>query len=343
MKPSEPNSQQVPPPVALHRLISGHWIAQAISVAAKLGVADYLTDGPQHTDKLARSVGAHSGALYRLLRALASVDVFTEVEPQRFALTPIGHYLQTGVAGSLRALALLVNELDWEAWGQMLHSLKTGETAFQHVHGMAPFAYCQGHPEVGKTFDEAMTGFVTENGIAVVTVYDFSLFEKIVDVGGGHGALMVAILPASPATRGVIFDLPSVIDGARKTIEAAELSSRCDCVAGDFFVSVPAGGDAYILASIIHDWDEERSVAILKNCRRAMANDAKLLLVEMVIPPGDAPFFGKWLDLEMLVCFRGRERTEAEYQALLATAGFRLTRIVATHTPSSVIEAVPIT
>jgi O-methyltransferase domain/Dimerisation domain len=342
MTPSEPSPQQVPPPVALHRLMSGHWIAQAIFVAAQLGVADYLTDGPQHADALAQSVGAHPGALYRLLRALASVGVFTEIAPQRFALTPIGTSLQTGITGSLHALALTGNVLDWEAWGQLLYCVKTGEPAFQHVHGMDPFTYFQHHPEVGKIFDEAMTGFVTENSLAVVTAYDFTPFTTIVDVGGGHGALMVAILQASPATRGVILELPSVLDGARATLEAAGLLSRCDCVAGDFFASVPAGGDAYILASIIHDWDTERSLTILRNCRRAMTNDAKLLLEEMVIPPGDAPFFGKWLDLEMLACFGGQERTEAEYQALLAAAGFQLTRIVPTHTPSSVIEAVPV-
>jgi hypothetical protein len=322
--------------------MSGHWIAQAIFVAAQLGVADELRGGPQPTDALARSVGAHPGALYRLLRALASVGVFTEVGPQCFALTPIGTYLQTGIAGSLRALALTGNVLDWEAWGQLVHSVKTGAPAFQHVHGMDPFRYFQHHAEAGTIFDEAMTGFVTENGMAVVTAYDFTPFTTIVDVGGGHGALMVAILRASPDTRGIILELPNVLDGARATLEAAGLLSRCECVAGDFFASVPTGGDAYLLASIIHDWDAERSVTILQNCRRAMAHDAKLLLVEMVVPPGDAPSFGKWLDLHMLVCFGGQERTEVEYQTLLEAAGFRLTCVVSTHTPSSVIEAVPV-
>lgn len=330
----------VPPPVALHQLMSGHWVSQAISVVAKLSVADHFANGPCSVDELARNVGAHPGALYRLLRALASVGVFTEVAPQHFALTPIGAYLQTGIPGSLRGLALTVTELDWDAWGRMLYSVTTGGVAFEHVHGMSAFAYFERHPEVGRTFDEAMTGFVAENGLAVVTAYDFAPFPTIVDVGGGHGELMIAILKASPTTRGVISERPSVVEVAKRRIGAAALSSRCDCVPGDFFVSVPAGGDAYILASIIHDWDEERSVAILKSCHRVMADHAKLLLVEMVIPPGDAPFFGKWLDLEMLVCFGGRERTAAEYQTLLAAAGFRLTRIVPTHTPSSIIEAV---
>lgn len=332
----------IAPTAALDQMISGHWVAQAIYVAAKLGVADHLGDGPRAVGELARAVGADPGALYRLLRALASHGVFTEVAPQCFALTPIGAYLRSGVPGSLRALALTVNELDWRAWGHMLHSLRTGEPAFAQVHGMNPFEYFQRHPEVGAMFDEAMTAFVTEHGLAVAAAYDFTPFAEVVDVGGGHGALMSAVLRASPATRGVIVDLPSVVAGAKQRIEAAGLASRCDCVAGDFFVSVPAGADAYVLASIIHDWDDERGVAILGSCRRAIGEHGKLLLVEMVLPPGDAPFAGKWLDLEILVCFGGRERTAAEYETLLSRAGFRLTRIVPTHTPSSVVEAVPV-
>jgi hypothetical protein len=209
MTPIEHGSQQVPPPVALHRLMSGCWISQAICVAAQLGIADHLTDAPKTADELARAVGAHAGALYRLLRALASVGVFTEVESQRFALTSMGSYLQTGIAGSLRALALMGNALDWAAWGQLLHSVKTGEPAFQHVHGMDPFAYFQHHPEIGKIFDEAMTGFVTENVVEIVTAYDFTLFTTIVDVGGGHGALMAAILQASSTTRGSFSSCPA--------------------------------------------------------------------------------------------------------------------------------------
>jgi hypothetical protein len=178
--------------------------------------------------------------------------------------------------------------------------------------------------------------------LATVEAYDFTRFAKVVDVGGGYGTLMAAILEKSSKTRGVIFDLPRVIEGARRYIEARNLQSRCECVEGDFFASVPEGGDAYVLASIVHDWDEEHALTILKNCRRAMGREAKLLLVEMVIPPDDSPFFGKWLDLHMMVCLGGRERTAEEYGELLARAGFRLTSVLRTSTPSSVVEAEPV-
>ena len=199
----------------------------------------------------------------------------------------------------------------------MLHSVRTGETAFRQVHGVDPFEYFERNPEVGRIFDEAMNGFVSQNGLAVVEAYDFTRFASIVDVGGGQGVLMSAILAASPGARGVIFDRPAVIERARARIEGAGIASRCDAVAGDFFVSVPSGADAYLLASILHDWDDERCLAILHCCRRAIPEDGKLLLVEMVIPPGNDPFFGKLLDLEMLVCFGGRERSEDEYRQLL--------------------------
>ena len=338
MTSAERHPQRPPPSVALDQLVTGYWVSQALYVAAKLGVADQLKDGSRGVDELASALGAHAGALYRLLRALASLGVFTEVESRQFALTPMGACLRAGVPGSMRALVLYM-DLDREAWGQLEHSVRTGDTAFDHIHGMGFFDYLQQHPAEGKLFDEAMTGYVSQNTAAVIAAYDFTRFSKIIDVGGGHGALMNAILKASPESKGVIFDQSSVVEGAKKKVEAAGLSARCECVGGDFFVSVPAGGDAYTMASIIHDWDDARAIAILKNCRRAMSGEETLLLIELVIPPGDAPFFGKLLDLEMLVVNGGRERTEAEYQALLAAAGFRLTRVVPTYSLASVIEA----
>jgi hypothetical protein len=265
--------------------------------------------------------------------------VFAEAAPGQFALTTMGSYLRCDVAGSLRAQFLEITELDWAPWGDLPHSVRTGEAAFGHHHGMGLFDYLERHPEVGKMFDEAMTGFVTENGLAVVSAYDFGAFDTIVDVGGGHGALMAAILESAPRTRGIVVDRPEVIESARPIIAAAGLSARCECVGGDFFESVPSGGDAYVLASIIHDWDDERSVAILRTCRQAMHAAAKLLLVEMVVPSGDEPSYSKLLDLEMLVLTGGRERSEAKYRGLLADAGLQLTRIVRTRTNSSIIEA----
>ena len=332
---------ELPPSIRLHQLMAGHWISQAIYVAAKLGIADRLANAPQTVPDVAREVGADPQALHRLMRALASVGLFTEVSPARYGLTPIGYFLRTGVPGSLRALALTVTELDWQPWGQLLHSVRTGETAFPRVYGASVFEYFAQHPDTARMFNEAMIDYVSQSIRAVVSAYDFAPLRTIVDVGGGHGALMSAILEANPAARGVVFDLPAVVEGAASDVAARGLADRCTCVPGDFFQSVPEGGDAYLLASIVHDWDDRSSVTILKSCRRAMSPRARLLLVEMVIPAGDAPFFGKLLDLEMLVCFGGRERTEAEYRDLLGAAGFELLRVVSTEAPASVIEARP--
>ena len=335
------NNKELPPSVALMQMITGFWVSSAIYVAAKLGLADHMGDNSINADELALRVRAHPGALYRLLRALSSIGVFTEVEPRCFALTPIGNCLKSG-PGSLRAFSIVGKEIGWETWGQLLHSVKTGETAFDHLHGMGYFDYLQQNPELAQLFDEAMTGFVTMNGLAVAAAYDFTPFATIIDVGGGHATLMASILKQNPQAKGIVFDRPEVAEGAKSSLASAGVSDRCEYIGGDFFVTVPTGGDAYLLASVIHDWDDEKSIEILKNCRRAMGGTAKLLLVEMVIPPGDTFFFGKLLDLNMLVNFSGRERTELEYRNLLSDAGFQLTRIVPTKTPSSLIEAIPV-
>jgi hypothetical protein len=340
MKPFENEPRQFPPSAVLLQTMSGFWVSAAIYAAAKLGLADYLADGPVSADDLAQKAGSHPGALYRLLRALASAGLFTEVESRRFALTPVGECLRTGVPGSLRSYAITAKEMGWEPWGQLLHSIKTGGTAFEHVRGMGYFDYLKERPKLAGLFNEAMTGFVTLNGFAVAEAYDFTRISKIVDVGGGRGALTSAILKKYPTMSGIIFDLPDVVEGTGKKLAAAGVADRCECTGGDFFKEVPSGGDIYLMASIIHDWDDDHAIAILKNCRRAMSDSAKLLLVEMVIPTGDAPFFGKLLDLMMLVNFGGRERTEAEYRDVLAAAGLRLTKIMPTRTPSSIIEAV---
>lgn len=261
------------------------------------------------------------------------------MEPRCFALTPIGNCLKSGIPGSLRAFSIVGREVGWEPWGQLLHSVRTGETAFAHLHGMGYFDYLKQDIELAQLFE---TGFVTMNGLAVAVAYDFSLFSTIIDIGGGRATLMATILKQNPQTKGIVFDRPEVAEGAKKSLASAGVSDRCEYIGGDFFVAVPSGGDAYILSSIIHDWDDEKSLAILKTCRRAMGGAAKLLLVEMVIPPGDTSFFGKLLDLNMLVNFSGKERTELEYRNLLSASRFQLTRIVPTKTPSSLIEAIPV-
>ena len=323
-------------------MITGAWITQAVNVAATLGVADHLADGSQTVEDLATRVGADAGALYRLLRALASVGVFTEVEPSAFGLTPMAESLRSDVPGSQRAPARVMGSDEWwRAWGQLGHSVRTGQTLFEHVHGSPAFTYMAEHPKLRQLFQDAMTGFVSQTCAAVIAAYDFTPYATIVDVGGGHGALMGSILQASPQTKGIVFDLPHVVEGAKQPLDELEVASRYQCVGGDFFVAVPPGADAYILTSIIHDWDDERSKVILENCRKAMSPSGKVLLVEMVIPPGDTPFFGKILDLEIMVTPGGRERTADEFRALLSSAGLELTRIVPTEAPSSIIEAVP--
>jgi ubiquinone/menaquinone biosynthesis C-methylase UbiE len=334
-----PSNAAVPPSVAMLQMISGFWISRAIYIAAKLGIADQLRDGPKTVDELAAATATHAPSLYRVLRALASVGVFSEDKKRGFALTPLAETLRTDAPGSLRAFATVeLGEEHYPAWGELLHSVRTGEIAFDRAFGMPVWKFFEQNPENAKTFNDAMTGFTLAVNDAVLSSYDFSSFGKIVDVGGGHGSLIASILKTNPKMRGVLFDAPPVIEGARHRLKDEGLAERCEATAGDFFDSVPSGGDAYIVKWIIHDWDDERSVTILKNCHRAMAKNGRLLLVEAVVPHGSEPHFSKYMDLNMLIMTGGRERTEDEYRTLLEASGFKLTRIVPTGSPMSIIE-----
>jgi SAM-dependent methyltransferase len=340
-EPTRTASIDIPPPVAMLQMIAGFWVSRAIYIAAKLGIADLLKDGPKNSEELAQVTGMHALSLYRVLRALASVGVFAEDEHGRFVLTSLAATLRTDVPGSLCAFATAeLGEDHYPAWGEVLHSVKTGEIAFDHLFGMDVWQYRAQHPEDGRIFDEAMASFSSVVNAAIVASYDFSSIGKIVDVGGGDGSLIASILKANLQTKGVLFDLLHVTAGARQRLEREGLTERCEVVAGDFFGSVPNGGDAYLLKWIIHDWDDDRSVTLLKNCHRAMAKNGKLLVVEAIIPLDNAPSFHKFMDLNMLVMTGGRERTEAEYQALLEAAGFRLTRVISTQSEMRVIEGV---
>jgi hypothetical protein len=331
-----------PPSARMTDLIFGFWTAKAIRVAAILGVADHIEAGPKTAEELAGLVGAHGPSLHRLLRALASVGIFKEDDRRRFAPTPLGSTLRSGVPGSLRDTAIsMLDDGHGRCWDDLLHSLRTGEIACDHVHGTNIWDYYAHHPEEERAFNGAMTGLSQMVGGAVVEAYDFSPFGKIVDVAGGQGSLLSQILRATPKARGVLFDAPRVVEGAGPNLEAAGVADRVERIGGDFFESVPAGGDLYTLKWIVHDWDDERSLAILKNCRRAMHPGARLLLVEAVIPPGNEPMWGKFLDLNMLVITGGKERTEREFAALLASAGLRLTRVIPTKSPVSIVEAEP--
>jgi O-methyltransferase domain/Dimerisation domain len=330
---------QAPPRFQLQQMISSYWIASAIGVAANLGIADRLADGPKSSDELAQATGSHPRALYRLLRALAGVGIFTEVEPERFGLTPMAEALQTDAPASLYGYAVyLCNDLLWRTWSQLGYSVQTGQPAFKHLFGLDPWEYRVRHPEFAASFNAAMTGVSTQIAQAVTGAYDFSGVGTVVDVGGGHGGLLTALLRANPGLHAVLFDLPQVIKEAREPLRAAGLLERCDLVAGDMFEAVPADGDLYMLSRVIHDWDDNRAVTILANCRRVMGRHSTLLLVEEVIPPGDVPFYGKLGDLNMLVLAGGQERTEAEYRALYAAAGFTLRQIIPTRSRMSLLE-----
>jgi O-methyltransferase domain/Dimerisation domain len=330
------------PPATLLQMMTGYWVSQALHVAAKLGIADLLADGPVDCEDLAAATDTHAPSLQRVLRALASVGVFTEVSPGSFALTPLAELLRTETPGSMRALAIMYAEEQYRAWGELLHSVRTGETAFEQQFGMGYFEYLAQHPESDRVFNEAMTGWTHQLVGAVVDTYDFSAFKTVVDVGGGYGALLAAILQNNSGMRGILFDLPHVVASAEEQLAATEVADRCTFVGGDFFAEVPAGGDAYVLSQILHDWDDERCMAILGQCRRAMPDHGKLLVVELVLPEGDEPFLGKWLDLHMLVLLGSRERTAAEYDTLFRAAGFKLARVVPTPPGPSVVEAVPV-
>lgn len=335
-------SQDMPSQMVMIQLATSYWVSRALYAAAKLGIADLLQDDPKSCDDLASSTGTNAQALYRLMRALASVGIFAENEQGCFTLTPLATYLQSNVPNSIRAFAISFGEEHYRAWGDIIHSIQTGGSAFENLYGMPVFQYYAQNPEAGKTFDEAMTSVSATDKTEIAAEYDFSSISKLVDVGGGHGSLLASILKANSTMEGILFDRPSVIEGAKSVIEAEGVSKRCQIVAGNFFESVPSG-DAYILKYVIHLLDDERAIAILKNCHRAMVENGKILLVERLIPPGNEPFWGKFLDIHMLIGISGgRERTKMEYQALFEASGFKLTKIITTKSNVSVIEGVPV-
>ncbi|MBW4550493.1 MAG: methyltransferase [Aphanocapsa sp. GSE-SYN-MK-11-07L] len=326
------------------QMITGTWVSQCIYAAAKLGIADFLTEGEKSCDELATLTKSHAPSLYRLLRALASLGVFVETAPRQFRLTPLAQCLRSDVSESVRDASILFGGPDhYNAWGNILHSIQTGESGFDNLYGMNIFEYYAQNPEPATVFDRAMTSFSNTEIAAVMGSYDFSSIHRLVDVAGGQGSVLTTILKANPQMEGVLFDLPSVIERAQPQIAQESVADRCQLVAGSFFESLPAGADAYLLKHIIHDWDDQRSIAILKNCYSAMADNGKILVIEQVIPPGNQPFMGKLLDVNMLALAPGgKERTEVEYRALFEAAGFQLTRIVPTQDFVSVVEGVKI-
>lgn len=322
------------------RMISGYWVSQAIYAAAKLGIADLLKDGPRPVDELAAATKTKGDFLFRVMRALASVEIFAETTPRVFALTPLAQLLQSDVPGSQRSLALMMGEEHYLVWGQLVEILHSGENAFEKLHGAPIFEFLARHPDKGRIFDEAMTGIHGRETAAVLEAYDFSGIRVLADIGGGNGSKLTAILQRYPSLQGMLFDLPHVVDRAAAHLRAAGVADRCRLVGGNFFESVPAGADAYLMRHIIHDWNDEQSLTILRHCHRVMQSGHKLLLVESVIPPGNGPFHTKFLDLTMMLIPGGKERTEEEYRRLYEQAGFKLSRIMPTASEISVIEGV---
>ena len=324
----------------MRQMVTGCLVSQLTYVAAKLGIADRLADGPKTAARLAALVDAHPPSLYRVLRALAALGVFTEDADGRFALTPLAGPLRRDAPDSLHAFALMWGDTFWPACGSLLHCVRTGQTAFDHLHGMGAFEYMHQHPQAAEVFDEAMSNLTRVQAAAVVAAYDFSGVRTLVDVGGGKGTLLAAVLRANPGMRGVLYERPDVLPAARKALEDEGMLGRCELKRGDFFASVPEGGDAYALKDVVHDWDDERASAILANCARAMGRQARLLLIERGLPPRNVQGPGKMVDVVMLAMTGGRERTEPEYADLLSRAGLRLARVVPTGSESMVLEAV---
>jgi hypothetical protein len=331
--------------MVVYQLATAHYHSQAVWVAATLGIADLLADGPRSHQALAEVTGTNAPSLRRVLRLLAAIGVLAEEEDGRFALTPVGSFLRSGPESARAAARLFVSPLVWGAWGDLLNTVRTGEPALPRVFGMDSFEYFAQHPDQGAVFDEAMAGFTATTSVAVAAAYDFSSLRTILDVGGGAGALLTGILRANSGLRGTVFDLPRLADAARRQIAEAGLADRYDFVAGDFFESVPAGFDAYVLKHVIHDWDDERARRILANVRRAMGEGARLLLVEGVYPSRIACSLESRAaaanDVNMMVCTGGRQRSEAEFRALYGASGFALTRIVPTMAGACVIEGAP--
>jgi PPOX class F420-dependent enzyme/OxyR family protein len=330
------------PALALHEMIIGGRVAQAVYVAARLQIADHLAGGAKTAARLAEMSGAQAPSLYRLLRALASLGVFAEGPDGKFSLTPMAEFLRSDAPGSLRAAALHFGDpYWWSTMGELLYCVETGLPAPQHLHGMDEWEYLVLHPETSAIFNDSMTDNTRRQVPAILAAYDFSGIDTLVDVAGGHGALLAAILHAYPPMHGVLFDLPSVAAETGPRLQAAGVADRCTIMGGNMFESVPDGGDAYLLKLILHDWSDERAAQILGNLRDTMSPEARLLLIEHVIQPGNEPQPAKLLDLIMLVNLGGRERTAAEWEDLLGAAGFELARVVPTRAGVSIIEAVP--
>jgi hypothetical protein len=336
MKQIDPSDTQL----QMRGLLMGFVVSRALQVAAELGVADALAGGPKDRAALAREVGADPATLHRLLRACASFGVFEELDDGRYANTPRSELLRGDVQGSMRDLARMYGAASsWQAWSALERSVRSGEPGFAHVHGQTLFEYFAEHPEAARRFDQAMVASSRLLNDAVIEAYDWGQFTTLVDVAGGMGSTLAAILRANPALHGVLFDLDHVVERAREHLREQGVAARCRTESGSFFDAVPGGADAYFMKHILHDWSDADCLRILANCARAMSNRAKLLVCEKLVPPGNDPNVAKTMDLVMLVMTDGgRERTEAEFRGLFTRAGLRMARAVPTRADNYILE-----
>lgn len=328
-------------PEIVRRLATAHFVSQAVYVVAKLDLAEALAEGPKTASELAYERGLHEEAVFRVMRALTDADVFV-LNGDRYALTEVGHCLRSGVPNSMRSAAILFGEEVYRACGDLLETIRTGETAFDRVYGMGHFEYLAEHPDAARTFHEAMTELTTVVVEAVINTYDFSTITKLVDVGGGEGLFLANILAANQHLQGVLFELPPALLRTKALLDRFGVAERCEIISGNFFEAVCSGGDAYLLKSVIHDWDDSDSITILRNSRQAMPVRGLLLVVERVIPEGSEPFFGRLNDIVMLTVSGGRERTGAEYARLLSESGFELSGIYPTGSGFHIVEAIAV-
>jgi len=332
------------PMMAFVELVSGFWISQAMNVAAKLGIADLLTEEAKSIDELAQATNTHTPSLYRLLRTLASVGVFTEVEPHRFALTEIGEYLRSDNPDSLRYQAIMHgDEWHWLGIGEMFRTIKDGKPGIQHLYHVDRYwEYLAQNPEFQSSFNKAMLGVSKNYHTPLIESYDFSKFTKVVDVAGGEGIFLSSILKANPHLHGVLFDMPSTITKAADFLEKEGLADRCKTVGGDVFKGVPAGGDVYTMLYIMIDWDDNSCLKILQSIRQAITDKGKLLIIDSIIPVGDQYSWIKWVDLFELCLGYGKVRTEAEFRENFEQAGFQWLENFSVGTPSSLMELAPV-
>ena len=337
----EPVRPPVPPQAIALEMAVSYLVSQSLHVATKLGIADLLSNGPKAVDELATATGTRPDTLYRLLRTLAGHGVFVEVSARHFELTPVAAVLRSNVPGSVRDAVQMVGDLTgdgswWTAVSHLDHSVRTGEPGFDHVHNMGFFDYVTKNPDAGEWFDRGLANFSTTENPAIVASYDFAAFRRVADLGGGQGGFLAEILNAYPEVGGVLYDLPQVVERPAY-LSSADLRKRCEIVGGDFFDTVPAGADAYVLKRILHDWSDEKCRAILRNCREAMSETARLLVVDAVVPPGNDPHPAKVMDILMMVFAEGRERTEDEFRALFQEVGLTLTQIIPTPSVLSIV------